>query len=106
MKIVIFVVYATLCSLAVQPHKISREFILLGGHYDLQTASEVRSDLRFGIYGPNFICYHVCLDSLGLFWPFFLNFVKVLCLMEVLNLLLNERTEPPNESSKKGPKQA
>ena len=36
-----------------------------------KTASEVRFDFRFGIYSPNFICYHVCLDSLGLFWPFF-----------------------------------
>ena len=36
-----------------------------------KTASEVKSDLRFIIYGPKFICYHVCLDSLGLFWPSF-----------------------------------
>ena len=35
-----------------------------------KTASEVKSDLRFGIYGPKFICYHVCLGSLGLFWSF------------------------------------
>ena len=35
------------------------------------TASEVKSDLRFGIYGSKFICYHICLDSLGQFWPFF-----------------------------------
>ena len=27
----------------------------LGGHYGLPTASEVKSDLRFGIYGPNLI---------------------------------------------------
>ena len=58
-KIVIFVVYATLCSLAAQPHKISREFILLGGHYDLQTASEVRSALRFEISDLNYLHIHV-----------------------------------------------
>ena len=33
---------------------------------------EVRSDLRFEIYGPNFIYYHVCLDCLDLL----LNFVR------------------------------
>ena len=31
-----------------------------------KTALEVRFDIRFGIYGPNFICYHVCLGCLGL----------------------------------------
>ena len=29
---------------------------------------EVRIDLRFEIYGSNYICYHVCLDCFGLFW--------------------------------------
>ena len=39
------------------------------GNCGLQTASEVRSDLRFEIYGPNYIlCYHVCLDCFGPFW--------------------------------------
>ena len=42
------------------------------GHYGLQTASEVTSDIRFQIYGPNYICYHVCLDCLDLL----LNFVR------------------------------
>ena len=40
------------------------------GHYSLQTASKVKFDLRFGICGPNCICYHVCLDCFG----FLLNF--------------------------------
>ena len=35
--------------------------------YGLQTASEVRFDLRFGICGPNCICNHVCFGCLGLF---------------------------------------
>ena len=39
----------------------------LGGHYGLQTASEVRSDIRFEIYGSNYIYYHVCLDCLDFF---------------------------------------
>ena len=34
----------------------------------LQTASEVRTDLRFEIYGPNYICYHVCLDCFDPLW--------------------------------------
>ena len=31
---------------------------------------EVRSDLRFEIYGPNYVCYHVCLNSFGLLLNF------------------------------------
>ena len=38
------------------------------GHYSLQTASEVRSDLRYKIYDPNFICYHVVCSVLAFFW--------------------------------------
>ena len=34
--------------------------------YNLQTASEVRSDLRFEICGPNVIWYHLCFACLGL----------------------------------------
>ena len=36
------------------------------GQYDLQTASEVKSKIRFEIFGPNYICYHVCLDCFDL----------------------------------------
>ena len=43
------------------------------GLSEATTASEVQSDLRFGICGPNCICNHICLDSLGLFS---LNFVR------------------------------
>ena len=44
-------------------------FDSLGGHYGLQTASEVRSDLRFEISDLNYIHIHVdvlnaCRDSL------------------------------------------
>ena len=42
-------------------------FDSLRGHHSPQTASEVKSDLRFGICGPNFICNHVCLGCWGLF---------------------------------------
>ena len=38
------------------------------GHYDRLTALDVRSDLRFEMYGPNYICYHDCLDCFGPFW--------------------------------------
>ena len=38
------------------------------GLSEATTASEVKSDLRFGICGPNCICNHVCLGCLGLFW--------------------------------------
>ena len=41
------------------------------GLSEATTASEVKSDLIFGIYGSNFICYHICFDRLGLFRPFF-----------------------------------
>ena len=37
---------------------------------DLQTASEVRYGLRFEICGPNYICYHVCLDCFDLLLNF------------------------------------
>ena len=40
------------------------------GHCGLQKASEVRSDVRFETYGPNYICYHVCLDCFGPFLSF------------------------------------
>ena len=42
------------------------------GHCDLKTTSEVRSDHRFEIYGPNYKCYHVCLDWFSLS----LNFLR------------------------------
>ena len=42
------------------------------GYCGIQTASDVRSGLRFKIYGPNYTCSHVCLDEL---WPF-LNFQR------------------------------
>ena len=38
------------------------------GHCGCQIASEVRSDLRFEIYAPKYICYHVCLGCFALFW--------------------------------------
>ena len=43
------------------------------GHYGLYTASEVRPDLRFEIYGQNYICYPVCLVC---FDPFFLTLTE------------------------------
>ena len=42
------------------------------GHCGLQTASEVWSDLRFEIYGPNYICY----IFLGWFDPFWIKWQK------------------------------
>ena len=34
------------------------------GQYGLQTASEVKSKIRFEIYGPNYLCHHVTLAVL------------------------------------------
>ena len=39
------------------------------GQYGLQTALEVKYKIRFEIFGPNYICYHVCLGSFDLFGP-------------------------------------
>ena len=36
------------------------------GQYGLPTASEVKSEIRFEIYGPNYICNHVYLDCFDL----------------------------------------
>ena len=41
-------------------------FDSLGGHYGLQTASEVRSDLRFEISDLNYLHIHVHIDYM--FW--------------------------------------
>ena len=41
-------------------------FDSIGGHYSLQTASDIWSDHIFEIYSPNHICYHVCLGCLSL----------------------------------------
>ena len=38
----------------------------LGGYYGLQTASDVRSDLRVEISDLNYLHIHVCLGCLGL----------------------------------------
>ena len=54
-------------------------------HCGLQTVSDVRSDLRFEIYGPSYICYHVCLNCFG---PF-LKFVRKTNEEESLPLLYN-----------------
>ena len=36
----------------------------LGGHHNLQTASEVKSDLRFEISDPNYLIIHVHFASM------------------------------------------
>ena len=61
---------ATYLSVCILPHGLD-PFVASEATTASKTASEVRSDLRFGIYSPNSICYHVCLESLDLFWPFF-----------------------------------
>ena len=40
--------------------------------YGLKKASEVKSKIRFGIYGPNYLCYHV----FELFWTFWNKWQK------------------------------
>ena len=44
-------------------------FDSLGGHYGLQTASEVRSDLRFEISDPKYLHIHVHIAYM--FWAHF-----------------------------------
>ena len=48
-------------------------FDSLGGHYGLQTASEVRSDLRFEISDLNYIHIHVHIAYM--FWTHFEGFL-------------------------------
>ena len=55
--------------------------------YELPWRSDMTSNLE-SEYGPNFIWFHVCLDSLGLFWPFFELWKKD-------NLPLLELSAPP-----------
>ena len=40
------------------------------GQYNLQTASGVKYKIRFEIYGPNYICYHVYFGYFDLFLHF------------------------------------
>ena len=37
----------------------------LRGHHSLQTASEVKSDLRFEISDPNYLLIHVCIVNMA-----------------------------------------
>ena len=48
-------------------------FDSLGGHYGLQTASEVRSDLRFEISDLNYLHIHVHIAYM--FWTHFEGFL-------------------------------
>ena len=59
-----FVVRRLRTSIILRPTKKMRFW----GQYGLQTASEVKSKIRFEIHGPNYIYYHVRLDCFGLLW--------------------------------------